>query len=217
MLKNNETNQLIALRSGKLAPFLLHLSATKRSAWLFGICLLATLQGCILGPDIETDAADRLQAPAIVQDSLDPPAGGMTTFDPACTRYVFKVGQVNEPNLEDHTHVRWFVDFEPEDFDPEDPDNIAFRPDQSRTITGPASSERRTSREVLEFILDMGNLPKDPGATHTVLVVVADRAFKWLGGFDLYDERQETAEEGEGQFDMWQWTIDFAEGGIPCE
>jgi hypothetical protein len=203
--------------SAFLAPFLLLIVSKVFVATLIGMFLLSAVSGCLLGPDIVTEEAGQLEAPEIVQNSLDPPAGGITTFDPNCQSYVFKVGQVTEPNLEDHTHVRWFVDFEPEDFDPADPDNIAFRPDQARTITGPASSERRTSREVLEFILDTGNMNKDPGTVHTVLVVVADRAYKWLGGFDLYDKREETAEQGEGQYDMWQWTIMFAEGGIPCE
>ena len=171
------------------------------------LCGLIQAPGCIYGPSVEPEPDERLFAPQIVLEFLEPQMGTTVAVLPKgqCEIKYFTIGRIKDQNVDDTLYFRWFVDWE-------GPYSSAGRKREYDGEIQPLSNGSvfrtyPTSSSKLQYTLNIGDLvTKDPDI-HTITFAVADRAFPsdstifFLGDAD------------EGQVDVYQWTIELTEGG----
>ena len=205
---------------GPLAPILRipsgrTVSLAKTLGWMTMLLIASTCTGCLFGPPIEGIPEEDLWPPQIVVEQVYPlenTSAGYTKvlYGVECDVIVFRVRHVIDRNTSDTLHTRWFIDW--------DGPTGSQRPDDGFPFGGDSGqSELRTDGDsdlaelALTFPLRINqditnNQIKDK---HTITFVVGDRRFG-----DANASYIGTGFEEEGQYDIYQWHIEFAESGL---
>lgn len=160
---------------------------------------VATTPGCLLGPPVEGLPEEELYPPRIVLDQVDPPPRDIIVVETSelCEMMSFSLGRVIDENVDDELVVRWFLDWEGPG------KSTGWINDRNVEVSG---SAERTDPIALYFELTLSELI-DPGRPHAITAVVADRTLLNTTGIGFAEDNEE------GQYDWFQWTFVFANGG----
>ena len=137
--------------------------------------LLLTVSGCLSqvdGPIIADDPPIVNRPPSIVPGQVSPPEG-VVTLNANCAQHLFKLGVIEEQDLQDRLFVRWFIDY--------DSDTRPFVVQDN--LLG--SEQTDTSREAPSFILEPqsprqfpNSIQMAPEGYHRLEAWVSDRNFE---------------------------------------
>jgi hypothetical protein len=182
----------------------LYLHYNKYITYVVIMIILFSSSSCIVSPEIQAEE-ELFYPPEIKLNSLYPPEDGITMVDSECAKITFKVGRVRDQNIDDYLYVRWVMDWDPE-VEYED-----FVKVKNATIWPEGREERIGHSKELEYVWNKVEWHDTfPEEIHVLKVIVADRELAQKKGIHFVDEPPEGAE---GQYDTWQWGIQFGMTG----
>ena len=159
------------------------------------LIVIATI-GCLLSCGDESQEQQNYP-PRIILESVVPPDTGTFTMDinDACSPITFSVGGVEDENIYDTLFVAWFMNWQPGQND----GNVSW------TFIHPIEEEIREGPD-----LDLSTRDFKPGEFYSIRVIIADRPAQ------MCSEGIEFLEDGNGQYDFYEWTFDAVEGMGYC-
>lgn len=181
------------------------------------LLIASTCTGCLFGPPIEGIPEEPFWPPQIVVDQVYPLkiTDGYTQVLPGgtelgdCEELEFRVRHVIDRNTSETLYTRWFINWQGPTGSDRTVSNDVFSPisDQSELRTDGDSFQ---SDSALTFTFEPTSVSNyQIGDKHTITFVIGDRPFGEANAGYVGTDFEEI-----GQYDIYQWHIEFTDGGF---